>query len=165
MHVYRLEREHWVPRPLAEIFRFFSDARNLALLTPPRLHFEIVDAPGNLALRTSSADVRIENPGGKVNVDNRNGNIDVRYSVAPKDDIQITNSSSEITLSLPSKTNFEIVADCHSCDINSDFAGSGLNQTTTKSGDSHLEGKYGSGRSIRIILRTSYGSINIRKTS
>jgi len=128
-------------------------------------NFEIVDAPGNLALRTSSADVSIENPGGRVSVDNRNGNIGVRYSVAPKDDIQITNSSSEITLSLPSGTNFEIVADCHSCDIDSDFSGSSLNKTTTKSGDSHLEGKYGSGHPIKIILRTSYGSINIRKTS
>lgn len=128
-------------------------------------NFEIVDAPGNLTLRTSSADVSIENPGGRVNVDNRNGNIGVRYSIAPKDDIQITNSSSEITLTLPSSTSFEIVADCHSCDIDSDFSGSSLNKTTAKSGDSHFEGKYGSGRPIKIILRTSYGSINIRKTS
>ena len=73
--------------------------------------------------------------------------------------------AASLMLLLPAGSNFEIQADCHSCDINSDFAGSGLNQTTTKSGDSHLEGKYGSGRSIRIILRTSYGSINIRKTS
>jgi hypothetical protein len=128
-------------------------------------NFEIVDVPGNLTLRTSSADVSIENPGGKVNVDNRNGKIDVRYSVAPKDDIQLTNSSSEITLSLPSNTSFELVGDCHSCDIESDFSGSSLNKTTTKSGDSHLEGKYGSGRSIKIVIRTSYGSIHIRKTS
>ena len=128
-------------------------------------NFEIVDAPGNLTLRTSSANVSIENPGGKVNVDNRNGNIDVRYSVAPKDEIQLTNSSSEITLSLPSGTSFEIVADCHSCDIDSDFSSPSLNKTTTKSGDSHLEGKYGSGRPIKIVIRTSYGSINIRKTS
>src|SRR5262249_51243072 len=89
-------------------------------------NFEIVDAPGNLALRTSSADVSIENPGGKVNVDNRNGNIKVRYSSAPKDEIQITNSSSEINLSLPSNTSFEIQADCHSCDIDTDFSSSSL---------------------------------------
>jgi DUF4097 and DUF4098 domain-containing protein YvlB len=127
-------------------------------------NFEVVDAPGNLALRTSSADVSIENPGGKVNIDNRNGNIDVRYSNAPKDDIQITNSSSEITLSLPSNTNFEIVGDCHSCDISNEFSSASLNKTTAKNGDTHLEGKYGSGRSVKIMLRTSYGSITIRKT-
>src|SRR5215471_2542837 len=128
-------------------------------------NFEIVDAPGNLALRTSSADVSIENPGGEVNIDNRNGNIDVRYSNAPKDDIQITNSSSEITLSLPSNTSFEIVGDCHSCDINNEFSSATMNKTTSKNGDTHLEGKYGSGRSVKIMLRTSYGSITIRKTS
>jgi DUF4097 and DUF4098 domain-containing protein YvlB len=128
-------------------------------------NFEIVDAPGNLALRTSSADVSIENAGGKVNVDNRNGNIDVRYSTPPKDDIQITNSSSGITLSLPSNTSFEVVGDCHSCDIENEFSSPSLNKTTAKNGDTHLEGKYGSGRSVKIVLRTSYGSITIRKTS
>ena len=128
-------------------------------------NFEVVDAPGSLTLRTSSADISIENAGGKVNLDNRNGNIDVRYSSAPKDDIQITNSSSGITLSLPSNTSFDVTADCHSCDIDTDFSSSSLNKTTTKNGDSHLEGKYGSGRSVKIILRTSYGSISIRKTS
>ena len=128
-------------------------------------NFEVVDAPGNLTLRTSSSDVTIENPGGKVNVDNKNGNMEVRYSTAPKDDIQLTNSSSGITLSLPSNSNFEIVADCHSCDIDSDFSSPSLNKTTSKNGDTHLEGKYGSGRSVKIILRTSYGSIAIRKTS
>jgi hypothetical protein len=128
-------------------------------------NFEVVDAPGNFTLRTSSKDITVENPGGKVNVDNRNGNIELRYSSPPRDDIQVNNSSSGITLSLPSNTSFEIQADCHSCDIDSDFSGSSLNKTSTKSGDTHLEGKYGSGRTIKIILRTSYGSINIRKTS
>jgi len=128
-------------------------------------NLEVVDAPGNFTLRTSSKDITIENPGGRVSVDNRNGNIDLRYSNPPKEDIQVSNSSSAITLSLPSNTSFEIIADCHSCDIDSDFSSSSLNKTTGKKGDTHLEGKYGSGRSVKIILRTSYGSISIRKTS
>jgi hypothetical protein len=128
-------------------------------------NFEVVDAPGNLTLRTASSDVKIENPGGKVNVDNRNGNMEVRYSSVPKDDIQLTNSSSGITLSLPANSSFEIVGDCHSCDIDNEFSSSSLNKTTSKNGDTHLEGKYGSGRSIKIVLRTTYGSIAIRKTS
>jgi hypothetical protein len=32
-------------------------------------------------------------------------------------------------------------------------------------GDSHLEGKYGRGHGPKIILKTSYGSISIHKTS
>ena len=128
-------------------------------------NFEVVDAPGDFTLHTSSKDVTVENPGGRVNVDNRNGTIELRYASPPKDDIQVNNSSSGVTLTLPSNTSFEIVADCHSCDIDSDFSGPSLNKTTAKNGDTRLEGKYGSGRSVKIILRTSYGSIAIRKTS
>ena len=45
VHVYTLECRQWVPRPIDEVFSFFSDARNLALITPPRLRFEIMEAP------------------------------------------------------------------------------------------------------------------------
>jgi len=127
-------------------------------------NLEIADAPGNLTLRTNSYDISIENAGGKVRVENRNGNIEVRFSQAPKDDIEITNSSSPITLILPESSSFEIAADCHSCDIDSEFSADSLKQTST-GGDAHVEGKYGSGRGPKIILKTSYGSISIRKTS
>jgi ligand-binding SRPBCC domain-containing protein len=34
-----------IPRPLEEVFDFFAEARNLALITPPWLGFEILEAP------------------------------------------------------------------------------------------------------------------------
>ena len=37
-----LEREQWVPASLDEVFRFFSDAGNLELLTPEWLRFQIL---------------------------------------------------------------------------------------------------------------------------
>lgn len=125
---------------------------------------EIADTAGNLTLRTNSYDISIENAGGKLKVDNRNGNIEVRFSQPPKDDVEITNSSAPITLSLPESSSFEMGADCHSCDIDSEFSADSLKHTST-GGDSHLEGKYGNGRGPKIILKTSYGSISIRKTS
>jgi len=129
---------------------------------PGRL--EIFDAPGNLSVRAQD-EMTIENAGGKVKIDNRRGNVEVRFTTPPKDDIEINNSSAAITLSLPESASFDIVADCHSGDIDSEFKADALKQTSTGSSDAHLEGKYGSGRGPKIILKTSYGSISLHRTS
>ena len=44
MAVYTLRREQVVPRPLEEVFEFFSDARNLQKITPPWLNFQVLTA-------------------------------------------------------------------------------------------------------------------------
>ena len=126
-------------------------------------NLDIVDAPGNLTLRTRDVEVNIENPGGKVSIDNRNAQTTVRFSSAPKDDVQITNSSAGISLTIPGSSSFEIVADCRNCDIESEFTG--LAAAKSESGDSHLAGKYGSGRAAKITLKTSYGNIELRRSS
>jgi len=128
-------------------------------------NLDVVDAPGNLNLRTRDEDITIENAGGKIKIEDRNGNIQVRFSSPPKDDIEITNASAAITLTLPESSSFEISADCHSGDVESEFESDTLKKTSTDSGDSHLEGKYGHGRAPKITLKTSYGSISIHKTS
>src|SRR5712692_10239620 len=128
-------------------------------------NLDVVDAPGNLIVRTRDEDITIENAGGKVKIDNRNGNIQVRFSSPPKEDIEITNASAPITLTLPESSSFEILADCHSGDIDSEFEADTLKRTSSESGDAHLEGKYGRGRGPKIILKTTYGSISIHKTS
>jgi len=156
---------------IAKGVRFLSRRTDLTLsqlaghMEANRGNLEIFDAPGNLSVRTQD-DITLENAGGKVKVDNRRGNVNVRFSVAPKEDIEIDNASAGITVSLPESSSFEIVADCHSGDIDSEFQSDSLKLTSgTKSGDSHLEGKYGNGRGPKIILKTSYGSISIHKTS
>jgi hypothetical protein len=127
-------------------------------------NLEISDAPGNLQLRTNRYDMDLENLGGKAKIENRDGSIEIRYSTPPKDDIEITNTNATISLSLPGTSSFEITADCHSCDIDSDFSGGTLAKTNS-GGDNHLSGKFGSGRAIRISLKTSYGNISLRRTS
>lgn len=49
MAEHKIHQQQTVPRPLVEIFRFFSDARNLEALTPPWLSFRILEAPDQIA--------------------------------------------------------------------------------------------------------------------
>jgi len=46
-HTFR--RKQWIPRPIDEVFAFFSDARNLEDITPPWLRFRIV-TPGPIRI-------------------------------------------------------------------------------------------------------------------
>ena len=156
---------------VAKGLRFISQRTDLTLtsltghMEASSGNLEIVDAPGDITLRTNRYSVDIENATGKVAVDNRDGDVDLRFSSPPKEDIEINNTNASISLTLPESANFNILADCHSCDINSEFSASTLKKTSAESGDSHLEGKYGNERGPKITLKTSYGSISIHKTS
>ena len=50
MPIYTLRRDQFVPRPLEEVFQFFSDARNLQEITPHWLSFQIL-TPGPIEIR------------------------------------------------------------------------------------------------------------------
>lgn len=39
---HKYETEVWLPHPIARVFAFFADAKNLNLITPPWLHFRIL---------------------------------------------------------------------------------------------------------------------------
>lgn len=156
---------------IAKGLRFISQRTDLTLtqltghMEAGSGNLEIVDAPGDLTLRTNRYSVMIENAGGKMKVDNRDGDVDLRFSNPPKDDIDVTNTNASVSLTLPGASSFTIGADCHSCDVDSEFSADTLNKTSNSSGDSKLEGKYGSGRGPKVTLKTTYGSLSIRKTS
>ena len=154
---------------VAKGVRFISPRRDLTLtqlsghLETGSGNLEIFDSTGNLTLRARSFDINLENTTGKIKIDNRDGNVQVRFSSPPKEDVEITDSSASITVILPSSSSFAIVADSHSGEIESEFGADSLKKTASESGDSHLEGKIGS-RGPKITLKTSYGTISLRKT-
>jgi len=156
---------------VAKGMRFISQRTDLTLtqltghMETGSGNLEVVDAPGDLSLRTNRYSVNIENATGKIRVDNRDGDIELRFPSAPKEDIDITNTNANISLTLPESASFNIQADCHSCDIDSEFSSDSLKKTSTDSGDSHFEGHYGSARGPKITLKTSYGAISIHKIS
>lgn len=156
---------------VAKGLRFISQRTDLTLtsltghLEASSGNLDIVDAPGDIALRTNRYSVTIENATGKVKVDNRDGDVELRFSSPPKEDIEVTNTNASISLTLPGSASFNILSDCHSCDIDSEFSADTLKKTSAESGNSHLEGKYGSARGPKITLKTSYGAVSIKKTS
>ena len=129
-------------------------------------NLEITDASGSVSLKTKDYDVVMENVGGRIHINNHNGIVELRFATPPKDDIDVNNDSAGITLTLPSKAAFEIHADSHSGEIESEFSESSLKKTGGGNGDSdsHLEGKVGA-RGPKINLKTSYGSIALRKAT
>lgn len=155
---------------VAKGVRFISSRTDLTLtqlsghLETSSGNLEIFDSTGNLTLRTREYDINLENVSGKMKVENRGGDIQVRFVSPPQEDVEITNSSAGITLNLPASSNFQIVADSRSGGVNSEFEESSLKKTTTESGDARLEGRVGA-RGPKITLKTSYGSISVRKGS
>jgi Putative adhesin/Domain of unknown function (DUF5668) len=156
---------------IAKGMRFISNRTDLTLtqlsghMEASSGNLEVVDAPGDLTLRTNRYSVDVENATGKIKIENRGGDVELRFSSPPKEDIDVNNSNASVSLTLPESASFNIRADCRSCDVNSEFSADTLKKTSSESGDGHLEGHYGSGRGPQITLRTSYGSISIHKTS
>lgn len=53
MSEFALETELWLPRPRAEVFGFFAEARNLETLTPTWLKFKVL-TPAPIAMRAGT---------------------------------------------------------------------------------------------------------------
>ncbi len=122
---------------------------------------QISDAPGNVSLTTKKNDVVLENIGGRIHVDNREGNVELRFAQPPREDVDVTDESGNIEVVLPPWATFELHAESRSGDIDNEFRDSALNKTEN-AGNSKLEGKVGP-KGPHIRLKTTYGTIKLRK--
>ena len=124
---------------------------------------QISDVAGSAKLVTHNKDMDIENVAGRLDITDSHGDIKIISSQPPGDEISVADDSGEVSLTLPSKSSFEISAISRGGDVSSDFEGPSLQQTNDNN-VGKLTGKVGSG-GPKIQITTSYGTISIRKGS
>jgi DUF4097 and DUF4098 domain-containing protein YvlB len=122
---------------------------------------QIYDTPGNVAVTTRNKDITLENVGGRIRIENRRGNVEVRLPQPPQEELDVANDSGSVEVVMPPKCSFELSATSHQGDVESDFQGPEL-KTGQEEKSRTLRGKFG-GRGPKIQLRTSYGNIRLRK--
>jgi DUF4097 and DUF4098 domain-containing protein YvlB len=155
-------------RRVAKNVQFISRRTSLTLAElPGRLELDsgrllLSDTTGSVGLETRDKDVTFENVQGPIRIVNRNGDIEIRYTQPPRNNIDVTNGSGNIELVLPDRSAFSLSAVARSGEISSDLQAPALKLVKTAP-TSSLEGTVGSG-GPSISLTTSYGTIHIRRT-
>lgn len=122
---------------------------------------EVYDTPGNISLVTRERDVVLENVSGRIKVGNRRGDVKVLLRQAPTEPLDISNESASVELAMPANSTFEMIASSRQGEVESDFEGPELKLRSDEK-NSALEGRLGA-RGPKIQVRTTYGSVRIRK--
>jgi len=122
---------------------------------------ELFDA-GNATIHTTSYDMKLENVAGRIQIDNKNGTVELRYGVPPKEDIEVNNERADVRISLPEKSEFTIDASSRRGPAESDFK-DGIRVSEDRD-DGKIEGKIGA-RGPNIKLRTTHGAVSLRKAN
>jgi hypothetical protein len=124
---------------------------------------EVVDLTGSVDITTNEKDIRLENVSGRVRIQNRRGDIAVRFKSAPKEEVDVSNESGKVELTLPAASAFEISASSQNGEVESEFEGPELKKTEEHE-SGRLEGKIGA-RGPQIRLKTTYGTVALRKSA
>jgi hypothetical protein len=123
----------------------------------------VSDVAGSAKLNTHDKDMEVENVTGRVDITDTHGSIKVTCSQPPRADINISNESGAVDLTLPSDSAFEISAVSRSGEVQSDFDDPSLKQDN-ENGTGRLNGKVGA-QGPKIQIATSYGTISLHKSS
>lgn len=122
----------------------------------------IYDSTGSVTLTTTKRDLTLDNVTGKIQVDNRSGNITVRYTQPPKEPLELTTQSGDIDVTLPAKAVFDVSARAdNNGDISSDFSEL-QSKIDEQRGNTRLDGSVGT-HGPKLDLRTTHATIRIRK--
>jgi DUF4097 and DUF4098 domain-containing protein YvlB len=118
------------------------------------------DASGNVSLVTKDRDITFENVTGRIHVENTQGAVSLRFAQAPAEQIEISNRSGDINLELPSKSAFDLDARSDNGEIETEWGDQ--SKVSTLQGNAVLVESFGE-RGPKVLLRTTYGTIHLRK--
>jgi DUF4097 and DUF4098 domain-containing protein YvlB len=116
---------------------------------------------GDAKLITRNKDVTADRISGQLDIADSHSDINVTYAEPPRANINITDDSGDVDLTLPPNSNFSLSAMSRSGEVNSDFGGPALRPANY--GDmQQLTGQFGSG-GPRISIVNTYGTIQLSK--
>jgi DUF4097 and DUF4098 domain-containing protein YvlB len=121
----------------------------------------IENSPGTVSVTTQKSDVVIENIAGSIDVDDHDGDVDLRFGQQPRQPVNITDGSGDVSVTLPAQSNFQVDAESDSGNVDSDFSGIATHKDNDRSSLAGQAGTHGPA----IHIRTTYGDIHLRKGS
>jgi DUF4097 and DUF4098 domain-containing protein YvlB len=124
---------------------------------------EISDVAGFAKLVTHNKDIQVENVADRLDITDAHGDVEIHYSQPPHEEINVTNDSGEVDMTLPANSSFQISAISRSGEVQSDFEDPSL-KLANESDTGRLNGTIGS-HGPKITIATSYGTIYLRKSS
>jgi len=118
---------------------------------------EATSVTGPFRLRTRSKDIMLNGVSNEVHVQNENGAVEVHINKLGGLDIK--NSKGDIRIFVPAKSGFQLEAQAHDGEIQSDFTDLKINN-----GDNHSSANGSvNGGGPRMVLENEHGTIEIRK--
>jgi hypothetical protein len=156
-------------RNVTKTIRYVSSRDNLTLVhMTGRMELDsgsidISDLAGFAKITTHDKNIEAENVAGRLDINDSHGDIKIRDSNPPQEELNITNTSGLVDLTLPSDSAFEITAETRSGDIQSDFDEDSL-KITNYADAGRASGKVGA-KGPKISIVTSYGTIYLHKSS
>lgn len=123
----------------------------------------ISDVAGTAKISTRNKDIDVENVAGRLEISDMHGDIQVRFSNPPHEEVNIGNESGGVDLTLPARSSFQIFAASRSGEVESDFEDPGLKPSNDNE-TGKLAGRFGS-LGPKITIGTSYGTIYLRKSA
>jgi DUF4097 and DUF4098 domain-containing protein YvlB len=124
------------------------------------------EADGPARIATQNKDIEVQDVTGRLDITDAHGDIKVRYSSAPQNDVNIANDAGDVELTLPANSSFSVSAVSRSGQVESDFRAPSQQRASDEETE-HLTGQFG-GKSgapgPRITIATSYGTIRLRKS-